>query len=261
MITDNGVAVRKVGRVAPSPVSEAEWQARVELAAFYRAVHLFGWSEITSNHITLRCPDNPEHFLINPYGIAYDEITASSLVKVDLDGTILSDTDYPVNRAGFVIHSAVHRVRHDANCVIHTHTVADNAVSAQNHGLLPLNQTNALLFEAVAVHEYEGPAFDLAEQERLQRDLGDKPVMILKNHGMLAAGSTVGEAFLLTFYFQRACEMQIATLSCGGGYELIPPEIARRTAAAFARFRKAEPCLDWEAVKRRLDRTDPGYRQ
>jgi ribulose-5-phosphate 4-epimerase/fuculose-1-phosphate aldolase len=258
---DNGVTMNLTAVEAAAPISPQEWEARVELAAFYRAVVLFKWNEITGNHITLRVPGEPNHFLINPYGLAYSEVTASNLVKIDVEGRLAAPSDYPINLAGFIIHGAVHKVRHDAACVVHTHTVADNAVSAQTCGLLPLNQTSALLYGQVASHPFEGAALDMDEQGRLQRDLGDKPLMILRNHGMLAVGGSVAEAFLLTYYFQRSCEMQVATLSCGAPYELVSEDVARKMAGAFARFRKGTPCIDWEAVKRQLDRIDPGYRR
>lgn len=257
----NGVTMApSLSRVSTSPMSTAEWEARVELAAFYRAVDHMGWGEITSNHITLRVPGEPDCLLINPYGLRYDEVTASNLVKIHEDGSLAAPSDYPINLAGFVIHGAVHKARHDAACVIHTHTVADNAISAQPGGLLPLNQTSALLYGAVASHAFEGPAFNAEEQERLRHDLGDKPLMILRNHGMLAVGGSIGEAFLLTYYFQRSCQMQVATLSCGVPYAVIDTAIAEKTASAFATFRGAQPCLDWLAMIRKLDAIDPRYR-
>jgi ribulose-5-phosphate 4-epimerase/fuculose-1-phosphate aldolase len=256
----SGVGFAPTAYEGGASVSAAEREARIELAAFYRAVEFFGWAEITSNHITLRVPGEPDHFLINPYGLTYSEVTASNLVKVDVDGCLAAPSDYPINLAGFLIHGAVHRARHDAACVIHTHTVADNAVSACSEGLLPLNQTSALLYESVASHPFEGPVLDAGEQSRLQQDLGDRPLMILRNHGMLAVGGSVAETFLLTYYFQRACEMQLATLSCQLPFDKIAPAVARQTAAAFAKFRKASPCLDWLAVQRNLDRLDPSYR-
>ena len=173
-------------------VSAAEWQARVDLAACYRLVALFGMNDLVYNHITARVPDEEGRFLINPYGYAYEEITASSLVKIDFDGSVVLDsgTGYGVNRAGFVIHSAVHRARHDVACVIHTHSPAGMAVSALKCGLLPLTQ-NAMFFGAIGTHDYEGPAIDLDEQARLVRDLGDNAALILRNHGLLTAGRTV----------------------------------------------------------------------
>jgi ribulose-5-phosphate 4-epimerase/fuculose-1-phosphate aldolase len=262
-LPDDGVALAPGAYTGGTvtPMSAAEWEARVELAAFYRAVELFGWNEITGNHITLRVPDEPKHFLINPFGLTYGEVTASNLVKIDIDGNLAAPSDYPINLAGYIIHSAIHKVRHDAACVIHTHTVADNAMSALTCGLLPLNQTSALLYEAVANHAYEGPAVDPEEQIRLQQDLGDKKLMMLRNHGMLAVGETVSEAFCLTYYFQRSCEMQLATLATGVPYELVEEGVARKAAAAFTKFSKAVPNLDWQAVKRKLDRIDPSYRE
>lgn len=259
-MSDDGVSFAPTAAYGSTVVSRGEQEARIELAAFYRAVDMFRWSEITTNHITLRVPGESGHFLINPYGLRYAEVRASNLVKIDIDGNLVAPSEYPINLAGFVIHGAVHKARHDAICVIHTHTVADNAVSAHRGGLLPLNQTSALFYESIGSHPFEGPALSLEEQRRLQRDLGDRTLLILRNHGMLAVGASVSEAFLLTYYFQRACEMQVATLSCNVPYDLVDPAVARRTAAAFSKFRKASPCLDWLAVKRKLDELDPSYR-
>lgn len=259
---DNGITVKpRLAAGASAAISPAEWEARVELAALYRAVDHMGWGEITSNHITLGVPDQPGCYLINPHGLRYDEVTASNLVKIHHDGSLAAPSDHGINLAGYVIHGAIHEARPDAACVVHTHTIADNAVSALDCGLLPLNQTSALLYGHVAAHEFEGVAVNMEERERLARDLGDKPLMLLRNHGMLAIGGTVAEAFLLTFYFQRACEMQVATLSCNAPYNTIPHAIAAKTAAAFLTFYRATPCLDWLAIRRKLDRIDPGYRE
>src|SRR5262245_8567461 len=197
------------GRVSP-----AEWQTRVDLAACYRLVHHYRMDDLVYNHISARVPGEEGHFLINTYGMTYDEITASSLVKIDFDGKVMQDsgTGYGVNLAGFVIHSAVHRGRHDVACVIHTHTPAGMAVSAMECGLLPLTQ-NAMFFSEVGLHDYEGPAVDLDEQKRLVKDLGANDAMILRNHGLLAVGRTIPEAFITMYWLERACQAQALAVS------------------------------------------------
>jgi len=197
-------------------VSAEEWDTRVDLAACYRLVALYGMTDLVYNHITARVPGSEDHVLINPYGMLYDEITASSLIKIDLEGnTILQpDHDYSVNAAGYVIHSAVHSVRHDAECVIHTHTRAGTAVSALAEGLMPLSQTAMRFAGHVAYHEYEGPAFNRGERERLVADLGDKNAMILRNHGLLVCAPSIPQAFNLIYWLEQACKIQIDILSC-----------------------------------------------
>ena len=176
-------------------VSEDEWQARVELAAAYRLVAHYGWTHLINNHISLRVPNTEDQFLINPYGLLYEQITASSLVKIDVDGNVLEDSPYPVNRAGFVIHSAIHMARKDLHAIIHTHTVAGQAVSALDCGLLPLNQSAMRYYKRIGYHEFEGVASDLDERERIVADLGDHKCLIMKHHGLLTAGVNIGEAF------------------------------------------------------------------
>ncbi|GAC1306192.1 MAG: class II aldolase/adducin family protein [Vulcanimicrobiaceae bacterium] len=246
----------------PDPVqtSPQEWQTRVDLAACYRLVAHFGWDDLIFTHISARVP-GPEHqFLINPFGWLFGEITASSLVKVDLAGNVVGETASPVNPAGFTIHSAVHAAREDAACVLHLHTVAGVAVSSQAAGLLPLNQTALLVGEHVAYHEYEGVAFDLAERPRLVADLGSRNAMLLRNHGTLALGPSVPAAFLTMYFLERACATQVATLA-GGGAVHYPPESARtlvgRQAAAG---RGTIDGIVWTALMRLLDRTDPSYK-
>src|ERR1700738_4602296 len=187
-------------------VSAEEWQARVDLAAAYRLVAHYGWDALIFTHISARVPGPDHHFLINPYGLLFGEMTASNLLKVDLDGNLVEPTPYFFNPAGFTIHSAVHAAREDAKCVLHLHTVAGVAVSCQEHGLLPINQTAMLLNGQIAYHEYEGVALELDERPRLVADLGTKNAMILRNHGTLAVGPTVAEAFLLMYFLERACE-------------------------------------------------------
>src|SRR3954467_6205126 len=195
-------------------VTREEWETRTHLAACYRLVHHYGMDDLVYNHISARVPGEEGHFLINAYGMTYDEISASSLVKIDLDGKIVQDsgTGYGVNHAGFVIHSAVHRGRPDVACVIHTHTPAGMAISAMTCGLLPLTQ-NAMFFSGVGYHGYEGPAVDLDEQRRLVSDLGDHVAMVLRNHGLLAVGATIPEAFITMYWLERACQAQVAALT------------------------------------------------
>jgi len=242
----------------PEPPAD-EWQARVDLAAAYRLVAHYGWDDLIFTHISVRVPGPEHHFLINPYGMLFSEITASSLVKIDLDGAVVEPTAYAVNPAGFTIHSAVHAAREDAKCVMHLHTVDGVAVSCQEHGLLPINQTAMLLNDRIAYHEYEGVAFDLDERPRLVADLGAKPAMILRNHGTLTVGDTVAEAFLTMYFLERACSTQIAALA--GGAPLHHPrssvqDVVRRQAGGVAPIAR----LAWDPQLRLLDRLDPSYK-
>lgn len=242
-------------------VSEAEWQVRVDLAATYRLVAHYGWSDLIYTHISARVPGPEHHFLINPYGMSFDEITASSLVKIDLDGNIVMPTDYMVNPAGFTIHSAVHMSVPDANAVIHTHSDDGVAVSAQADGLLPLSQTAMIVLEDLAYHDYEGIALEHDERERLVRDLGNKHCMILRNHGLLTAGASCPDAFLRLYFLERACTMQVRALS--GGVKLTMPNqgVPEKTAEQ-SMFHKKHGIgkLAWPALLRTLDRIDPSYR-
>lgn len=243
-------------------VSPEEWEIRVHLAAAYRAVAMYGWDDLVFTHLSARVPGPEHHFLINPYGMLFEEVTASSLVKIDLDGKIVVNTGYPVNAAGFTIHSAVHEAREDAICVMHLHTVAGTAVSAQEHGLLPLNQTALLVREQIAYHEYEGVALDINERPRLVADLGDKPLMLLWNHGTLALGKSVAQAFTAMYYLERACEMQVATLAGNPKLHYAPHEVAEKTASQGAGpgLAMAGDMLVWPAILRKLDRMDPSFR-
>src|ERR1700754_3668770 len=208
-------------------VSAEEWQARVDLAALYRLVALHGWDDLIYTHISARIPGPEHHFLINPYGLTFDEITASSLVKIDLDGNILQETPYFINPAGFTIHSAVHAAREDAHYVMHLHSDAGVAVAAQKEGLLPLTQHSLVVLPRLTYHDYEGIALNLDERERLVASLGDKNLMLLRNHGTLSVGSSAAEAFVRIFFLERACAQQVAAL-CGGKAEvLIAPEAAQ----------------------------------
>src|SRR3954466_6611257 len=245
-----------------SKVSGEEWSTRVDLAACYRLVHHYRMDDLVYNHISARVPGEEGHFLINAYGMTYDEITASSLVKIDLNGNVVQDsgTGYGVNHAGFVIHSAVHRARTDVACVIHTHTPAGMAVSAMECGLLPLTQ-NAMFFSGVGMHDYEGPAVDLDEQKRLVADLEQHDAMILRNHGLLAVGRTIPEAFITMYWLERACQAQALAVSSnqkvrlpGGGVVGRPKERAK----PGQRRRIGE--LEWNGLLRLLERRYPGFR-
>lgn len=249
-------------------VSPEEWSARVDLAACYRLVDLYGMTDMIANHISARVPGEEGAFLINAYGLFYEEITASSLIKVDLDGEILSKPDFAalsidfgINRAGYVIHSAIHRARPTVGCVIHTHTWPGMAISTMQVGVLPLTQT-AMRFAKVAYHDYESVAVDLAEQERLVADLGDADVMVLRNHGLLAVGPSIPEAFSNIFRLELACRAQIAAMSCAT--ELIMPAedvIARTNHLYRPSVRRPWGILEWPGLLRRLDRRDRSYRE
>ena len=238
-----------------------ERQLRIDLAAAYRLIHHFGMDDTIYTHLSLRVPGPEHHFLINPYGMTFDEITASSLVKIDLDGHPVGDSPWPVNPAGFTIHSAVHMARDDAPCVMHTHTTAGMAVAAMRRGLLPLNQMSLLFYDNLAYHDYEGAALDLDERERIVADLGDKPAMILRHHGLLTVGRTVAEAFYYMYYLEQSCRLQLAALQTGEELVLVPDEVGwhyRRQESEFESLPKGDRM--WPALLRRLDRIDPSYR-
>jgi ribulose-5-phosphate 4-epimerase/fuculose-1-phosphate aldolase len=244
-----------------SKVSPEEWQVRVDLAACYRLVAHHGWDDLIFTHISAKVPGPERHFLINPYGMLFDEITASSLVKIDLQGAPVLESPFPVNPAGFVIHSAIHEARSDAKCVLHLHTPQGQAVSAQKHGLLPLTQTSMTLHGAVAYHDYEGIATDLDERTRLVADLGDKSAMILRNHGTLTVGETVSDAFIRMYFLERACEAQVLALSGRTELNTPPPGTPEKTAqqAAFG-LTYVGRALAWPGLLRKLDRLDPSYK-
>src|SRR5947199_4284197 len=219
----------KVVKSVREQVSAEEWQARVDLAACYRLTAMYGMTEMIANHISCRVPGHQDQFLINPYGMLYEEINASCLIKVDVEGNTLSNaSDYNVNVAGFVIHSALHMARHDVDCVAHTHTPAGMAVSAMECGLLPLAQTS-MRFLHVGYHDFEGIADDVAERERLVRDLGDHEAMILRNHGLLVVGRTVPAAFNVLYRLERACQVQVMALSCTTNLIYLPQNILEDT--------------------------------
>ncbi|MBL4908168.1 MAG: class II aldolase/adducin family protein [Sneathiella sp.] len=240
-------------------VSEEEWAIRVNLAACYQLVAHYDMTDLIFTHISARIPGTTDQFLINPYGLFFDEITASSLVKVDIDGKILDDTVFKINPAGYTIHSAVHGARHDVECVIHTHTAAGMAVSAQKQGLLPLTQNSLMFYNRLAYHGYEGIALDLDERERLVRDLGDNIAMILRNHGLLTVGGTVSEAFRRIYYLEKSCLAQIHALS-GGSEVIIPPKEVCETAVAQFTDLGSKNVLEWAGLLRLLDRKGSNFR-
>lgn len=247
---------------ASADMSPQERDTRIQLAACYRLVSHFGMSDLIYNHITARIPGTDDHLLINPYGMMYDEITASSLVKIDLAGNILgqSATGYGINAAGYVIHSAVHGARPDVACVIHTHTRAGMAVSALKCGLLPLTQT-AMRFAKIPYHDYESVAIDLDERERLVADLGASEAMILRNHGLLAAGPTIAQAFNTLYWLEMACKAQVDALSANRELCLPPPHVIEKTWHLYQpTTRRPFGELEWPAMLRLMDRKDPGYR-
>lgn len=245
--------------------SPAEWQARVDLAACYRLVALYGMSDMMANHISSHIPDQPGAFLINAYGMMYEEITASSLIKVDLDGNILDKPDfgalnYGINRAGYVIHSAVHRARPEVGCIIHTHSWASMAVSALDCGLLPITQT-AMRFLKIGYHDYQGVVLDTAEQESLIADLGQGEALILRNHGALVVGRTVGEAFNWTHRLELACRSQIGAMACNSPLRQVAQPILEETWNNYQPgTRRPYGQMEWPALLRKLDRLDPGFR-
>lgn len=246
-------------------VSEAEWKMRVDLAATYRLCAVYGWTDLVFTHISARLPDeNGEHrFLINPYGVMFDEMTASSLVKIDMDGNICQDTPYFINPAGFTIHSAVHMARDDAKCVIHVHTAHGMAVSAQKKGLRRYTQMSMQVYDDLAYHDYEGIALELDERERIVNNLGDKSLLMLRNHGTLTLGQTCGTAFLRTYFLENACKAQILAQSVGGEEHLHeePESMGNRVyeqgAAAFVPGMGDN--LVWPGLMRKLNRSYPGY--
>jgi ribulose-5-phosphate 4-epimerase/fuculose-1-phosphate aldolase len=240
-------------------VSAEEWQARVDCAALYRLVAHYGWDDMIFTHISMRVPGPEHHFLINPYGMLFEEITASALVKVDLEGNIVAPTPYYINPAGFTIHSAIHAAREDALCVIHLHTDAGVGVAAQRDGLLPLTQNALVVLPKLAYHGYEGIALNLDERQRLVKDLGDKQLMLLRNHGTLAVGRNAGDAFLGIFFLERACAQQVNALSAGAANVLTAPQAAQAEVAGQSANVGMLAGLAWPSLLRKLDRALPGY--
>ncbi|MGB3290466.1 MAG: class II aldolase/adducin family protein [Burkholderiaceae bacterium] len=248
-----------------SKCSPEEWQARVDLAACYRLVELYGMADMIANHISMRVPGKEEAFLINPYGMLYEEITASSLLKIDLEGNILSSPDfgelkYGVNRAGYVIHSAIHEARPDVACIIHTHSWASMAVSALECGLLPITQT-AMRFLKIGYHDYVGVVLKDDEKASLVRDLGQGEALILRNHGALVAGRSVGEAFNWMHRLELACRSQVAAMSCNTPLRAVEPKVLEETWNNYQPgTRRPYGVMEWPALLRKLDRLDPSYK-
>lgn len=247
-----------------SHVSPEEWRTRVDLAAFYRLVAYYRWEDLIYTHISAKVPGT-EEFLINPYGLFFDEVTASNLVKIDLKGRKLSPSEHEVNPAGFIIHSAIHEVRHDVQCICHVHTADGIVVSMQKGGLLPISQQATFVRDSLAYHAYEGVSFNPEEKIRLQAHLGSKNFLILANHGLLTCGETIPDAFLRMYTLQRTCEMQVKALSCNAELLHIPAEIEAYTLQLTSQVnpngRPLDGMLSWPALLRRLDRVSPGYDQ
>ena len=239
-------------------VSKEEWETRQDLAAFYRTIPYFGWDDLIFTHISAKVPGADDEFLINPYGFLFDEITASNLVKVNLKGKILSDTNNFINPAGFTIHSAIHESRDDAHCIVHLHSNDGVAVASLKDGLLPLSQTGMLVRSQIAYHDYEGVALFEEEKERLVKDLGDARLMILRNHGTLALGKNVAEAFTNIYFLEKACSYQVRALS--GNLELnYPSEESIETTRQQGEGREMAAALLWPAVKRKMERLDASF--
>jgi ribulose-5-phosphate 4-epimerase/fuculose-1-phosphate aldolase len=247
-------------------VAPEEWQARIDLAACYRLVALYEMSDMVANHISMRVPGEENAFLINAYGMLYEEITASSLIKIDHDGNILAKPDfgpgldYGINRAGFVIHSAVHEAKPDVACVIHTHTWAGMAIASLECGLLPLTQT-AMRFAKIGYHDYHGVVLELEEQEELVKNLGDNNAMILRNHGLLTTGRTIAEAFNAMHRLEMSCRSQLAAMACGVKLNTVPDDIVEKTYMNYQpQVRRPFGVMEWPALLRKLDKIDPSYR-
>ena len=242
-------------------VTAEQWAKRVDLAAAYRLVHLYGMDEMIANHISARVPGKDGVFYINPYGMLYEQMHASCFIELDLDGNVVfNPTEYGINQAGFVLHSAVHRARHEVDCVIHTHTLAGMAVSAMKCGLLPLAQT-AMRFIDVGYHEYEGVALNLEEQARVVRDLGNREAMILRNHGLLVVGPSIPEAFNNVFRLERACQLQVMALSCNTELSMPPRPLIEATSQLYQPgVRRRFGLMEWPALIKKLDALDPSYR-
>jgi ribulose-5-phosphate 4-epimerase/fuculose-1-phosphate aldolase len=245
-------------------VSPEEWAVRVDLAAAYRLVALFGWEDLVFTHISMRVPGTEDQFLINPYGVFFDEITASSLVKIDLEGNKVDESPFPVNAAGFIIHSAIHEARHDARCVLHTHTLNGVAVAAQRDGLLPLSQHSLFVITSLGYHDFEGPALDADEKPRLVADLGNATSLILRNHGLITVGETVADAFVRMYYLETSCAIQVKAQSGGGELIHVDKTIIDKgySAAMMEQRRKhgGPGRLVWPGLLRRLDKHDTSYR-
>jgi ribulose-5-phosphate 4-epimerase/fuculose-1-phosphate aldolase len=256
-------SIAPAARSIRDQVSEEEWALRVDLAAAFRLVAYYGWDDLIFTHLSARVPGPEHHFLINPYTHMFDEITASSLVKIDTHGNRVMEARQPVNKAGFVIHSAIHMGREDAAAVMHLHTPHGQAVSAMDEGLLPHTQTAMIALHDVAYHDFEGIAMDLDERERLVRDLGSKNTMILRNHGTMAVGESVAQAFLRLYYLERACEAQVMMLTAGRERLYNPPQGSEEKVEQQTNvpgMKRLAEGLAWPALLRKLDRMDPSFR-
>ena len=258
------MASAQTATVAPHVGSQDEWDLRVELAAAYRIFEHFEWCELIYGHISMRVPGPEHHFLINPYGLRYDEMTASSLVKIDLDGNIVEPSEYTFNPAGFVIHSAIHANREDAHCVMHTHSRAGMAVAALQCGLLPISMNATSFYNQVAYHDYEGSTLYLEERKKLAEDLGTADAMILRDHGLLTVGRTIPEAFLYMYRLESACEVQLDAMACGCK-RVVPPEpVVERSGAQmqdFAQHVANLGRLEFDAFVRLMDKRVPSFRE
>jgi ribulose-5-phosphate 4-epimerase/fuculose-1-phosphate aldolase len=252
----------KISKPVREQVSAQEWETRVNLAACYRLMSEYGMVEMVANHISARVPGTHNEFLINPYGMLYEEMTASSMVKIDIEGNVLFNaTDYGINQAGYVIHSAIHAARHDVDCIIHTHTLAGMAVSAMKCGLLPIAQSS-MRYTDIAYHDYEGVALRLEERERLVENLGNREAMILRNHGLLTVAESIPECFNGMFRLERACQLQVQTLACNTELQMPPNEVVQYTNnQMLPGTRRRFGLLEWPALLRKLDRIDASYRQ
>jgi ribulose-5-phosphate 4-epimerase/fuculose-1-phosphate aldolase len=242
-------------------VSAEEWQLRCDLAACYRLAALYGWTDLVFTHISARLPGPDHHFLINPYGLLFEEVTASSLVLVDQAGNQLRESAFPVNRAGFVIHSAIHAGREDVRCVLHTHTRAGVAVSAHKQGLQPISQQSTFVLASLGYHDYEGVAVRDDEKPRLQNDLGAATFLMLRNHGLLTVGPSIADAFLAMYMFETACQIQVAAQAGGGELTAVPPDILNGIAeVSRTQTQGLGGAFVWPALLRKLDRLDPSYK-
>ena len=249
-------------------IGSDEWELRVQLAAAYRIIDHMGWSELIWTHTTVRVPGPEHHFLINQYGLRFDEVCASNLVKVDLHGNVIGDRSQEINPAGFVIHSAIHMVRPDVRCVMHTHTLAGMAVAALQNGLLPISMYALGYYDRVTYHDFEGPSLDLDERQRLAANLGEQNVLILRNHGLLTCGATVAQAFVRMYRLERACQVQLAAQATGSPLIVPPPDVCQVSAERSDDFLVAEgekgysrvPNPEFDALVRLMDRKDPSYR-
>ncbi len=258
------MSIEKIPGAAPATrkqYSDEEWATRVELAACYRLMVRFRMTDLTATHVSMRVPGPEEHYLLNPYGLLFDEVTASNLVKFDLDGNILDDTPYEMNPAGYAIHAGIHKVRPDAKCVMHTHTRAGCAVGALEGGLQMLNQISLVFYDRLAYTDY-GFVSAIGDCGALVEDLGDKPALIMRNHGLATTGRTVSEAFMLMYYLDKACEIQIDAMSSGGELREPPAEICRQAGDGWWRWYKDTPFgqADWDALVRRMDAEGESYK-